>query len=135
MGTTTRGYPYPESSDPPDGAAQVQALAEAVDTDTADLDGRVTIIEAVTAQSGTVVLTWSSSATATAAVTFLKPYASPPAVVVSSENRYRIISVSSVTTTGCNIVGQTDADDTPVSGSVDGSIGRMSISSTLTSPS
>lgn len=119
MGTTTRGYPYPEPSDPPDGAAQMQALAEAIDTDTAALDGRVTIIEAGTAQSGTVVLTWSNTYTATAAVTFLKPYVSPPAVVVSSENRYRIISVSNVTTTGCTIVGQTDADDTLVSGSVD----------------
>ena len=33
MGTTPRGYPYPEASDPPDGSAQMQALALAVDGD------------------------------------------------------------------------------------------------------
>jgi hypothetical protein len=31
-GTTTLGFPYPELTDDPNGAAQIQALAEAVDT-------------------------------------------------------------------------------------------------------
>lgn len=32
-GTTPRGYPYPGSSDPDNGPAQIQALATAIDTD------------------------------------------------------------------------------------------------------
>jgi hypothetical protein len=33
MGTTpTFGFPYPESSDPPDGPAQMQSLAESIDS-------------------------------------------------------------------------------------------------------
>lgn len=35
MGTTTRGYPYPEATDAPLGAQQVKALALALDTDVA----------------------------------------------------------------------------------------------------
>lgn len=33
MPLTPRSYPYPALSDPPNGAAQIQALAEAVDSD------------------------------------------------------------------------------------------------------
>lgn len=32
MGTTAHGYPYPETTDSPDGPAQMRALAEAIDT-------------------------------------------------------------------------------------------------------
>jgi hypothetical protein len=38
VGTTTRVYPYPQPSDAPNGAAQMQALAAAIDTDVAALD-------------------------------------------------------------------------------------------------
>lgn len=40
MGSTTRGYPYPEAEDfVKDGASAIQGLAEAVDADTSSLDG------------------------------------------------------------------------------------------------
>jgi hypothetical protein len=42
MGTTPRGYPYPEGTDlVADGAADMQALAEAIDDDVAALPGSV----------------------------------------------------------------------------------------------
>lgn len=39
--TPNRYYPYPSLSDPPNGAAQIQALAEAVDTDVQLLNDEV----------------------------------------------------------------------------------------------
>lgn len=38
MPSTTRLYPYPAPSDAPNGAAQIQALATAIDTDVAAID-------------------------------------------------------------------------------------------------
>lgn len=59
MGTTSRGYPYPEPTDPvSQGAAAIQALANAVNT------------RAGSAAAGTVQITGSNSALGFATVTF-----------------------------------------------------------------
>jgi len=44
-GTTPRGYPYPVDTDPLDVAVDMQALAEAADTDAAALAARVAALE------------------------------------------------------------------------------------------
>ena len=111
MGTTAKHhFPYPEGSDPPAGHTQIKALADAVDAAVADFQ----LID-----HGRPQMTFSNSATASVAVTFAKPFKSPPAVVASGENRYRNISVDNITVTGCTIIGQTDSADTKVSGTID----------------
>jgi len=37
-GTTTRGFPFPLPTDPPDGAPQIEALARAIDSDNGRID-------------------------------------------------------------------------------------------------
>lgn len=43
--TTNRGYPYPQPSDDFTPSADIQALAEDVDTDAEALDGRIAVLE------------------------------------------------------------------------------------------
>lgn len=59
MPTTTRGYPYPSTSDDPDVPADMQALAEAIDTDVAT---RTASTLAVNAQTGTTYTLVASDA-------------------------------------------------------------------------
>lgn len=71
--TSAFDLPYPDGADPPDGAAQIRALAEAV-------DAAMPLI-----QGGTVTVTWSSSQLADEVqVTFDRAYSSTPAILVTS---------------------------------------------------
>ena len=87
------GWPVPEESDPPDGPAQMLALAAAI---AKDLKG---------IQHGTIQITVGANAgdEGTATVTFPKPYASLPHVVVSyGPTSLNVMDAwsSEVTTTG-----------------------------------
>ena len=108
MGTTTRGYPYPEGSDPPDGATQMQALAEAVDTDAAALDGRVTAIEAdKSVQSGTVTLIFSNQNLQNSdLIPFSPAYAAPPQVAATASDGFINVSIGQKTASEMRVYGR-----------------------------
>lgn len=55
--TANYELPYPSSADEPNGPAQIQALAEAVDTQILRLDGRIQMIGAVASSSLTMTST------------------------------------------------------------------------------
>lgn len=80
--TPNRSYPYPEPADTPDGAAQIQSLADAVDTDVSKLnidnDGYVQGAYKTVALSN---VTWAAES-----VTFPQPYkaGNVPAVVATA---------------------------------------------------
>jgi len=83
MGTTTNyQIPYPELTDPPDGAGQMKALATKVDTQLKAVD---TTLRAgiVAVQVGTVTLTGSGSTNVSATVTFSKAFTSAPVVMTN----------------------------------------------------
>ena len=79
MPTTSRGYPYSAMNDQPDGATQIQALAQSID---ADVNG---LIQADAAsgivQAGDFLVKFTNSPIAIIAVTFPKPFSAPPKVV------------------------------------------------------
>lgn len=66
--TANYELPYPSSADEPNGPAQIQALAEAVDTQIVRLDGRLQLIGATA--SGTLTLTSTVTDIAGTSVTF-----------------------------------------------------------------
>lgn len=92
MGTTPDyGLPYPEASDPPDGATQMQSLATAVDT-----------LVGAAVQAGQVTIPGGSGSVA---VTFDHPYATPPRVVLGLQTGTTLGTdnlcwASSITATG-----------------------------------
>jgi hypothetical protein len=54
--TPIYGLPYPALTEPPDGPAQFEALAEAVESELARIDGNVSAVTTVTDKFATVVL-------------------------------------------------------------------------------
>lgn len=92
MGTTFyHGYPYPESSDSPDGASQIRALAEAVDADMWTIQVNIASITLSAAVAGNVEVTFPSA------------FGGTPLVVAVAEDSYYNVSVYNVTTTGFNV--------------------------------
>ncbi len=67
--TPIYGFPYPEDTDPPDGPGQIQALAEAVESDLDTVDDRVDALEAGTAafQAATADTGWVTTGFVSAA--------------------------------------------------------------------
>lgn len=94
MGTTTRGFPYPEPADPiSQGADAIKALAEKVDTSVARIaSGVVTLTTAANSASGTVFVTFPVG---------LFPVAPRVAVVTRSGNWWAFTGASS--TSGVSI--------------------------------
>ena len=83
MGTTPRGYPYPEASDPPDGSAQMQALALAID---GDVQTRIDGLQVQAGQDSVTITTGNQDAET--AVTFPEgAFPGTPIVVVQGSNR------------------------------------------------
>ena len=83
MGTTPRGYPYPESTDPPDGAGQMQSLATAIDT---DVQTRIDGLQVQAGQENITILAGQQDAEAP--VTFPEgSFPGTPVVVVQGSNR------------------------------------------------
>ncbi len=83
--------PYPLPADPPDGASQIQALAEQLDT----------IVPLI--QSGTETLTTDGNNFVTFALTFPRQFAATPTVVSVSDNTLWTTQARTVTTAGCQL--------------------------------
>lgn len=96
-GTTAKGYPYPDPTDPiRDGADEIKALATAVDT-------RLGVMA-----SGTVSLTTPASGAGTKDVVFpTGRFSAVPAVVVTLINTGSVISAGAPTATGVTATGFT----------------------------
>jgi hypothetical protein len=101
MGTTAKGYPYPEDSDPvAQGAQAIKALATKIDSN------------AGVSASGSVSLNAAAQTVATVAVTFpVGRFTAPPSVVVGRTTATSWTAMpqlywsQSVTATGCQIAG------------------------------
>lgn len=105
MGTTpTLGLPYPAPSDPPDGATQIQALAEAVEA---------------AVQAGVVTVAATSSITGSQPVTFPAAFSGLPVVVASCVSAGGIwnAAVTNLSPTGFDAVIR-NVDGTPSSASI-----------------
>jgi hypothetical protein len=113
MGTTAiYQFPYPELTDPPDGPAQIKALAQAIETKVAAIDAvdaaiKQTISKAV---SGTWVVNLNANSVATLGVTFAgASFTAIPAVMgminsgASGTNNKLQLRHVSVTTTGFTV--------------------------------
>jgi hypothetical protein len=88
--TPNLGLPYPSPSDPPNGAAQIQALAESLDDQVRSMRTRITVINV------------DDSTTGTAAITFGVPFpaGSVPVVVGTADLARWSVGADDVTRQG-----------------------------------
>lgn len=105
MGTTPNyAWPYPELTSPPDGAGQIKALANAIDTTMkATRDG----VPAV--QTGFLTMTITAATSVQVAITWPRAFAAKPSAcgninALSATMIGWTIRVASITTTGANLL-------------------------------
>lgn len=105
MGTTPKYlWPYPELTDPPDGPAQIKALALAID----DTINKGTPVQ----QCGEVTITITADVVGSKSVTFPRAFPSKPVVVTNMSSGGtpsigHIPKAELITTTSCNIYTRT----------------------------
>lgn len=101
MGTTPKyGLPYPELTDPPDGPAQIKALALAIETTLGPV--------IPTVQTGALTLVMNNAASATTTVTYSRAFSAAPSPVANIQSQSGVITgwmlrCVSVTTGGMSI--------------------------------